>query len=171
MHGIAGHGQNTSLPSGTSGRMVLGLCCSLDTDTVFYSVFKVEHLDTFVWSGEDQALLRCLEGRARHPMHAVGVLAAALLLVGAHAGPDWTPSTFPNPKQNITLCGRGVPSNICDPDGVVTREEADRIEGVIKDIHAGADPYVRKKCGDNLEGFMVRGWGLWQGACQRARVC
>ncbi|KAL6778337.1 hypothetical protein ACKKBG_A17805 [Auxenochlorella protothecoides x Auxenochlorella symbiontica] len=78
-----------------------------------------------------------------------------LLVLGVHAGAEWTPSTFPNPKVDIGKCGRRVASNICDPDGVLAQAEADRVEGVIKDIWAGVDPYIRKKCGDEMEGYMV----------------
>lgn len=82
-----------------------------------------------------------------------------LLALGVHAGAEWTPSTFPNPKVDVGKCGRRVASNICDPDGVLAQAEADRVEGVIKDIWAGVDPYIRKKCGDEMEGYMVRGGG------------
>lgn len=86
-------------------------------------------------------------------------LAGALVLCLAlrvGAGPPWTPSTFPNPKLDIDKCGRGVPSNICDPDQVISTAAANRVEGILKEIYEGADPYARAPCGSKgLEGYQV----------------
>lgn len=85
------------------------------------------------------------------------VLGCVLALsLGTLALGSWTPASFPNPKKDVAACGRGVPSNICDPDGLLTKAEADRVEGVVKDIREGVDPFKRRKCGDDLEGYMVR---------------
>ena len=87
------------------------------------------------------------------------VLGCVLALsLGTLALGSWTPASFPNPKKDVAACGRGVPSNICDPDALLTKAEADRVEGVVKDIRGGVDPFKRRKCGDDLEGYMVRIW-------------
>lgn len=55
---------------------------------------------------------------------------------------EWSADDFPNPVKDIHLCGRrGVASWICDPDGVLSYEEANRLEGIIfalsKETHSG----------------------------------
>lgn len=60
-----------------------------------------------------------------------------LLTAAARAGdtPGWTPDAFPDPKKDLAACGRdGVPSNLCDPDLVLSKPAKDRIEGIIKEI-------------------------------------
>jgi hypothetical protein len=86
------------------------------------------------------------------------VLVAALLAAAAGSAVAWAPDSFPDPKRDVNLCGRkGKASNICDPDGVISYEAANRVEGVIKDIWAGVDPFVRAPCADKgLQGYQVR---------------
>lgn len=95
--------------------------------------------------------------RVRPDLRRVCVVAALLCAVAAHAAP-WGPQDFPNPKRDTALCGRRKASNICDPDGILSSEKAgDRVEGVIKDIWEGQDPYTKAPCGDQgMEGFQVR---------------
>lgn len=70
----------------------------------------------------------------------------------------WRPSDFPDPKRDVHLCGRGGrPSNICDPDNVLNDEKAtNRIEGILKDIWEGKEPYAKAPCGaKDLQGYQV----------------
>lgn len=85
------------------------------------------------------------------------ILAALLLGAMAVQAMPWGPDTFPDPKRDVNLCGRrGKSSNICDPDGVISFEGADRVEGIIKDIWDGVDPYKRAPCGDEgIVGFQA----------------
>lgn len=72
--------------------------------------------------------------------------------------PGWLPDTFPNPNTNPQACGRaGVArSSVCDPDGVLSKESADVVEGLINKIAEGEAPYVRVPCGDaGPQGFQV----------------
>jgi hypothetical protein len=78
------------------------------------------------------------------------------LLVGA-AACAWTPDTFPNPERDVASCGRrGVRSWVCDPDGVISYQSANVIEGLIKKIVMGEAPYARDACGAGVEGYQVR---------------
>lgn len=58
-----------------------------------------------------------------------------VLCLGGAWGASWSPDSFPNPKKDLTQCGRdGKPSNICDPDEVLSAPSKDRTEGIIKEI-------------------------------------
>jgi uncharacterized membrane protein YgcG len=51
----------------------------------------------------------------------------------------WSPAAFPNPMKEPQKCGRkDVPrSQVCDPDGVISRVSQDEIEGHINFIKSG----------------------------------
>jgi hypothetical protein len=88
------------------------------------------------------------------------ILGVGLLLLGvtsAVSGAQWGPENYPDPKRDTQLCGRkGKQSNICDPDGILSYKAANRVEGIIKDIYDGVDPYVRVPCADQgVAGFQV----------------
>ncbi|XP_035688720.1 uncharacterized protein LOC118424283 [Branchiostoma floridae] len=59
-----------------------------------------------------------------------------LFLVGcsfvsnAQEDPGWTPGKYPNPSRQPRLCGRvnRTSSFVCDPDGILTRTEADHLD-------------------------------------------
>lgn len=65
-----------------------------------------------------------------------------LFLVCTHASP-WSPGEYPNPFSSAKECGReGVKSSwVCDPDGVVSLESANILEGIILQIARGEAPY------------------------------
>lgn len=97
------------------------------------------------------------------------ILGVALLLLGtatAVQGAQWGPENYPDPKRDTQLCGRkGKQSNICDPDGILSYKGANRIEGIIKDIYDGVDPYVRVPCADQgVAGFQVSS-RVWKITC------
>jgi uncharacterized membrane protein YgcG len=80
-------------------------------------------------------------------------LAAALLVISSAAAAadpaqaGWDTDTYPNPKRDLTLCGRrGRPSNLCDPDGLLSIAAAARVEGVILDIAVRVAPYAAAPC-------------------------
>ena len=51
-------------------------------------------------------------------------------------------------------CGRrGVRSWVCDPDGVISYQSANVVEGLIKKIVMGEAPYARDACGRCVEGY------------------
>lgn len=78
----------------------------------------------------------------------IAVLAALVFAKGR----KWNPDTYPNPKRDVNLCGRhGRASSICDADNIISFKAANRIEGILKEIWAGSDPYVRIPCGE--EGY------------------
>ena len=69
----------------------------------------------------------------------------------------WSPDIFPNPKRDTHLCGRsGKKSSICDPDSVLSVKAANRIDGIIQDIHGGESPYKKDVCGaQGMQGYQV----------------
>ena len=88
----------------------------------------------------------------------------------------WLPEKMPNPWTEPAACSRTVPSWLCDPDGVIPREDQDLIEGVLKQIAAGQEPYAKLPCGSHGNvGPQVRCRTQWtyrhtrQGASKRAR--
>jgi len=96
----------------------------------------------------------------RPPLHplllvVVGFFFLPLATLGAAARREWTPTNYPNPKRDLSLCGRaGRASSICDPDGVLTENTKNRIEGIIQDIERGESPYRLAPCGSSSpEGY------------------
>jgi hypothetical protein len=83
-------------------------------------------------------------------------------LIGVSASTEWTPSTYPNPTVDTKACGRrGVRSWVCDPDGLLSYNSANVVEGTLKEIAAAEDPFVSAGCkkrgpGDP-KGYQVRG--------------
>lgn len=83
------------------------------------------------------------------------------MLVTAAAEPanhkKWTPSTYPNPQKDVDMCGRnGVKSSICDPEGILSVEAANMVDGLINEIAEGKTPYGKMECpGDGVQGFKV----------------
>ena len=105
----------------------------------------------------------------------VALICALLLALVAPwaAAKPWSPQDYPNPKKDVQACGRqGVQSAICDPNSVLTLEDANRVEGVIKEIYQGSTPYARHQCGDiGLEGYEVGGGSNSERACSAAACC
>lgn len=84
-------------------------------------------------------------------MRTAGVVLLLCLLHGAqHADADpprWTPDAFPNPMIDKSVCGReGIPSRICDPDNLLSRDSANVVEGIIQDIESAKQPYHKSPC-------------------------
>ena len=78
--------------------------------------------------------------------------------VDADAVP-WSPQTFPNPMLDTKACGRGgIASRVCDPDGLLSRESANVVEGIIQDIETAKQPYRESRCDDSgdSQGYQVR---------------
>eukprot|EP00191_Tetraselmis_sp_GSL018_P010159 CAMPEP_0177596786 /NCGR_PEP_ID=MMETSP0419_2-20121207/11325_1 /TAXON_ID=582737 /ORGANISM="Tetraselmis sp., Strain GSL018" /LENGTH=540 /DNA_ID=CAMNT_0019088835 /DNA_START=174 /DNA_END=1792 /DNA_ORIENTATION=- len=69
----------------------------------------------------------------------------------ADTGAAWSPGEFPNPTVAHESCGRGVKSWICDPDRLLSKEEQDLVEGIIKKIAEGAQPFKKLPCGSSAE--------------------
>ncbi|CAH1783877.1 unnamed protein product [Owenia fusiformis] len=54
---------------------------------------------------------------------------------------EWTAAEFPNPQSDLDVhrCGRrGKKSWVCDPNGVVSYEQADKLDTIINDIRSRA---------------------------------
>lgn len=70
----------------------------------------------------------------------------------------WTPSTYPNPQKDVSLCGRnGVKSSICDPENILSIEAANMVDGLINEIAEGKAPFQTSVCGDvGPQGFQAR---------------
>lgn len=81
-------------------------------------------------------------------------------MIAACVAKPWTPSSFPNPGTNLTLCGRrGVRSRVCDPDGVLTYEGANVLEATLADIAEARSPFAMSDCArkpGELPGYEVR---------------
>ena len=90
-------------------------------------------------------------------MHAITSTLVLCALCAAVSGAAWTSVTFPNPNTNSQACGRVQQSWICDPDDLLGAESKDVVEGILKLIHTGEEPYVKAQCGSaGNVGFQVR---------------
>lgn len=90
----------------------------------------------------------------------VAVLDAQHSTASKGAG-DWTPKRYPDPTQDPEACGRpGVEHSwVCDPDGILSVEQRNVVEGILKAIAAGEQPYAKAACGSAGEvGAQVRAW-------------
>ena len=95
-----------------------------------------------------------------HGMVGSGALCRAVLLLGllaVAAAKPWNPSQYPNPQVDLKKCGRrGVKSFICDPDGVLSYDDANAVEGLISKIAYGEPPFLKAPCGElGLRGYQV----------------
>ena len=84
-------------------------------------------------------------------MRVVVVLSVMLLVAWPAMGESdgWLPEKMPNPWTEPAACSRTVASWVCDPDGVIPRGDQDLIEGVLKQIAAGQEPYAKLPCGSD----------------------
>lgn len=57
-----------------------------------------------------------------------------LILLIPLATAQWIPSDYPNPTINFTACGRHNKSYVCDPDHIITRDTADKLDAYIHNI-------------------------------------
>lgn len=93
--------------------------------------------------------------RALHAAHAL------LLLVGAavaHAGAPraWAAADLPSPHSDPGgVCGRAKPSALCDPDGVLSADAGDVVDGIANFIHAGSHGFTKVDCGGRAVGAEV----------------
>ena len=71
----------------------------------------------------------------------------ALLCLGCATAREWTPKAYPNPTLDPAACNRaGIVSWVCDADKVLTKKQADTVEGILKEIAAPNDPFVGPDC-------------------------
>lgn len=97
--------------------------------------------------------------------HLYGLLFKVLLFlalrerfVSSSVSAIWTPSNFPNPTVDVGQCGRkGVRSWICDPDGVLSYNSANVVEGTLREIAAASDPFSSSGC-SRLSPDAVKGY-------------
>ncbi|KDD74804.1 hypothetical protein H632_c1063p0, partial [Helicosporidium sp. ATCC 50920] len=100
--------------------------------------------------------MRRAEAPARvGPVAVLAFLYASLAVRASPSTPAWSSDTFPNPKLSPERCGRSVAGNVCDPDSVLDRASQDRLEGLIKDIAAGVDPYALHDCAGKQQGYTI----------------
>ena len=74
-----------------------------------------------------------------------GVLLAALA-AGARA---WTAADLPDPQTSPEACGRETTGWICSPDALVSGESLNVLEGTVRHIYAGKEPYTKLTCPEN----------------------
>ncbi|MEW5310569.1 MAG: hypothetical protein WDW38_002355 [Sanguina aurantia] len=79
----------------------------------------------------------------------LAALAVASQVTAKQSISAWTPEQYPNPQFNASLCGRpGVEMSwLCDPDGVLSADSRNVVEGVIQQIAVGDAPFSRAPCG------------------------
>lgn len=68
----------------------------------------------------------------------------------------WSPEDLPNPQKDFRQCMRGVRSSICDPEGILTNEQQNMVDGLINEIASGAAPFKTAECGGGgQQGYQV----------------
>jgi hypothetical protein len=78
-------------------------------------------------------------------------LCAGLLLALLGGAGAWTSENFPDPQKDPQACGRDVTGWVCSPDKLVKPESLAVIEGTIRAIHEGIEPYKQMLCAETGE--------------------
>ena len=86
----------------------------------------------------------------------LGALLCLSLASHSLAQAGWGPQNYPNPVRSPQSCGRNLQSWICDPDRILSLESRNVVEGVIKLINVGEEPYAKTYCNGANTGFQVR---------------
>jgi hypothetical protein len=73
-------------------------------------------------------------------------LQAGLLLALVSVAGAWTAANFPDPLKDPPACGRDVTGWVCSPDKLVKPDSLAVIEGTIRAIHKGIEPYKQMLC-------------------------
>lgn len=117
----------------------LASCCSPNKGSLlFYQSHRlISFAASFVWQMSPTKHMKCF---VLYVNVLLGLASVALCL-------GWTPETIPNPWELPEACGRAVSSWVCDPDRVMTQSDQDLVEGLIKKISLGSEPYKSLQCG------------------------
>eukprot|EP00951_Prasinocladus_malaysianus_P045543 scaffold607966_cov55-Prasinocladus_malaysianus.AAC.1 len=78
----------------------------------------------------------------------VSIVIAVTHHIVSTEGREWTPKTLPNPWTNHEACNRPHPSWVCDPDGLMSEQDQNLVEGITKAIAQGDEPYALLPCGE-----------------------
>ena len=67
------------------------------------------------------------------------LLLSSLCIVSAGDAPvsGWLASQLPSPDSSPSTCGRPHRSSVCDPDGLLSEEDADAVDELLDAIHRG----------------------------------
>ncbi|KAK9810715.1 hypothetical protein WJX73_002083 [Symbiochloris irregularis] len=89
-----------------------------------------------------------------------GARPAAKDVGNANATRAWLPGNYPIPLRDPGLCGHTdvvKTEFLCDPDGILTDHEADKVDYLIQEIAEAVPPYRAARCqaGRNHPGFEV----------------
>lgn len=73
---------------------------------------------------------------------------ALTLVVTPATARAWGPEDLPNPQADPAgVCGRGgVASAVCDPDSVLSKKDADTVDGLVNFIEAGEHGFSKVSC-------------------------
>ncbi|XP_054716044.1 uncharacterized protein LOC129225608 [Uloborus diversus] len=66
----------------------------------------------------------------------------------------WNINDYPHPRENPRYCNRLKPSNICDPDSVLEKEQADRLDSFIKSLYQET-PCICDTCEPGEGGIVI----------------
>ncbi|GFU63560.1 uncharacterized protein TNCV_4256011 [Trichonephila clavipes] len=66
----------------------------------------------------------------------------------------WNVEEFPHPQENFRYCNRMKASYICDPDQVLTRDEADKLDAYIRKLYKET-PCICSECKSDSGGIIV----------------
>lgn len=75
------------------------------------------------------------------------VVVLIVLMTVAAASGAWLPKTYPNPKVEPGRCDRpGFSTYICDPNAILHEAERNRVQSILKKIHAADPPFTTSHC-------------------------
>lgn len=67
---------------------------------------------------------------------------------------SWHPSGLPSPQRDPQrICGYSEKSAVCSPDGLLSRRETNKLNGLISSISTGTSGFRKSQCGSNRSGY------------------
>ncbi|XP_048766134.1 uncharacterized protein LOC125673563 [Ostrea edulis] len=76
------------------------------------------------------------------------------LILGVESSAQWRVTDFPHPVYQSKQCGRKEASWICDPNGIVSTEDADAIQEMVTDTYE-ATRCPCPECATNNQGYVI----------------
>jgi len=86
------------------------------------------------------------------------LVAMALTVLVTVQAKEWTAAEYPNPqdKAEYYKCGRRAPSYVCDPDGLISRQQADSLDHVLLNLPKDTMcPCSAWACEKNSSGYII----------------
>lgn len=89
-------------------------------------------------------------------MEKLSLIFGAILsvLIGVESSAQWRVTDFPHPVYQAKQCGRKEASWICDPNGIISTQDADAIQQTVKETYDSTQCPC-PECAANNQGYVI----------------